>query len=320
MNREEMILSTYMLLKDNLDKNDFGEMHALIEQMSEIDGEKAFDMWYPLLNKYENFVVENHRSTTDYFVIRTLDTLGKSLGYAKFDDMILNDNYLYDLLIKRYCFSISHGDYTYKMLLRHIGEDRIDLADKIFADAYKNGNKVDSWFEIMDGFMFDINMDYFIPNKKAIALLSKWAGKIEGKKDKAKIMSSMLATGLDFDFSKLQLVVDSSIEEENKKSLVNDDDFLFCEVISKYPEVESDRRKLKALLLDFYPNNKLYINIILMVFDEGIIPEIKKMKDSDFLKKQRLIARLTNNYGISEVLATSAIEIWIKGLKSIIEN
>lgn len=143
-------------------------MHALIEQMSEIDGERVFDMWYPLLSKYENFVVENHRGATYDFVECTLNTLGKSLGYAKFDDMILQDNYLYDLLIKKYCFAISHDNYTYKMLLRFIGEDKIDLADKIFADAYKNGNKVDSWFEIMDGFMFDINMDYFIPNKNAM--------------------------------------------------------------------------------------------------------------------------------------------------------
>ena len=53
-----------------------------------------------------------------------------------------------------------------------------------------------------------------------------------------------------------------------------------------------------------------------MVFDEGLIPEIKKMKVSDFLKKQRLVIRLVNNYGISEDAATLAIDVWIKGLKS----
>ena len=259
MNKEEIILSTYMLLKDNLEEDDdFEKMHDLIEQMSCLDAEKAFDMWYTLLSKYENHVTERHVNETFYFMDQNLDTLGKALGYAKFDEAILQDKYLYDLLIKKYCCAINHYNYTQKMLIRFMTADRMDLADKIFTDAYANGNNSASWFEIMDGFMHDIKYDDFIPSKNAITLLSKWIGKVEGKKDKAKIMSAMLATGMDFDFSELQQLDDKSMKKKSGKQIVEDDSMSFCEMLSKYPEVENDRQKLKALLSDLYPDNKLY--------------------------------------------------------------
>lgn len=315
MNKEDMILSTYMLLKDCLEEDDdFEKMHDLIEQMSVLDADKAFDMWYPLLSKYENFITERHVNETYNFVNQNLDTLGEALGYSKFDEMILQDNYLYDLLIKKYCYSINHYNYTQKMLIRIMAADRIDLEDKIFADAYSNGNNAESWFEIIDGFIGDIKYNDFIPSIKAISLLSKWAGKVEGKKDKAKIMSIMLATGLDFDFTELQQSEYKHKEKKVKKQFAVDDPTYFCEIVNKYPEVKTDRQKLKALLSDFYPNNKLFTNIVLMVFDEGMIPDIGNLKETDLLKRQRLIARLVNNYGISEELADLAIETWIKGL------
>ena len=109
MNKEDMILSTYMLLKDCLEEDDdFEKMHDLIEQMSVLDADKAFDMWYPLLSKYENFITERHVNETYNFVNQNLDTLGEALGYSKFDEMILQDNYLYDLLTQT-----SHMIFTY---------------------------------------------------------------------------------------------------------------------------------------------------------------------------------------------------------------
>ena len=192
--------------------------------------------------------------------------------------------------------------------------NQIDLADKIFSDAYTNGNNSDSWFEIMDGFMHDIKYDEFIPNKKVISLLSKWAGKVIGKKDKAKIMSAMLSTGLDFDFDALQQSAEQSKKETTKSQPTEDDVAKFCELLFNYPEAINDRAKLKALLSDYFPEKKIYTNIILMAFDEGMVQEIKKTSDFDFLKKQRLVARLVNNYGISEDLANVAINAWIKGI------
>lgn len=304
-----------MLLKDCLeDEDDFKKMHDLIEQMAGIDAEQAFDMWYPLLNKYENYVTKSHVNETYYFVSNNLDTLGEALGYTKLDSLILHDNYLYDLLIKRYCCAINHYNYTQKMLERIMMSNQIDLADKIFADAYSNGNNSRSWFDIIDGFMYDIKYNKFVPNKKSIGLLSKWAAKVSGKKDKAKIMSAILATGLDFDFDALAPTPEIDVKQKTKTNLTEDDFSQFCELIAKYPEAIKDRLRLKALLSDYYPEKKIYSNIILMVFDAGMIPEIKKMSDSDFLKKQRLVARLVNNYGISEDLACAAIDAWIKGM------
>lgn len=317
MSEEKMILGTYMMLKDCLeDDDDFEKMRNLIKQMANIDAEKAFDMWYPLLRKYENIVTKKHVNETYYFVNENLDVLEKALGASRLDEMVLRDKYLYDLLIKRFCYSLNHYNYTQKMLMRVLDAGNFDLADRIFADAYTNGNNSKSWFEIIDGFISDIKprRSRPSPNKKVLSLISKWAAKVEGQKDKAKVMSAMLATGLEFDYDVLQQPEVKKGKTKGQVQRTQYDSSRFRELLSKYPGAIKDRQKLKALLSDYYPENKLYTNIILMVLDEGLLEEIRWMSNSDFLKKQRLVARLVNNYGISEDLADVAIEAWYKGL------
>ena len=315
MDNEKMILSTYMVLKDCLENDDdFDKLHYLLEQMTKYDAEKAFDMWYSLLKQYEQYVTEKHVNETYSFVDLNLDLLGETLGHSKFDSLILQDRYLYELLFKRYCYAAMHYNYTQKLIIRIMMEDNNVLADNIFTDVYNNGNRTESWFEIMDGFLFDIKYEHFIPSKHSIALISKWSSKIEDKKERAKIMSSMLATGLNFDVDLLQQ--EENVKTEEITSVNMSGLYLpLADLTSKYPQAISDRQVLRGLLSDFYPKDKLCINILLMVYDEGLVAEICSSNNIDYFMKQRMSSRLANNYGIDIKLADSAVEAWISALK-----
>lgn len=314
MNNEKKILSTYMVLKDCLeDDDDFRKLRNLIEQMAKYDAEKAFDMWYPLLKEYEHFVSERHVNETYNFVNCNLDILGETLGHKKFDSLILQDRYLYELLFKKFCYAGGYN-YTKEMLIRIMMDGNNALADSIFADIYCNGNRTDSWFEIMDGFLSDVVHNNFIPSEESIALLSKWSSKVEDKKERAKIMSSMLATGLDFEMDLLQQ--EENIKTEVITSVDMSDMYLpLKDLTSKYPNAISDRQVLRGLLADFYSDNKLYVNILLMAYDEGLVNEIHSADDVEYFMMQRMSSRLVNNYGISEKLAESVIEAWTGALK-----
>ena len=141
MSNKNDILQVYLALKDCLeDDDDFEKMYNLIQAMASIDAKKAFDMWYPLLSQYENYVTECQSNATYYLTNQNLDVLGEALGYGVFDKMILSDSYLYDLLFKKFCYAGNHYNYTQNMLIRAMSTANFVLADKMFADIYSNGN------------------------------------------------------------------------------------------------------------------------------------------------------------------------------------
>ena len=76
------------------------------------------------------------------------------------------------------------------------------------------------------------------------------------------------------------------------------------------PDCISDRAKLKGILADFFPTEKLKINIILSAFDEGIADEIGKATEIDNLLASRFVKLLTLDYGISEENAHWATDYW----------
>lgn len=312
---EKYIVNAYNCLKDNLeDEDDFDKMYHLFEKLAEDDPMKAFDMWYFLLDKYESYITKCCVNETYYFINQNLDLFGKRLGYRKFDEMILSDNYLYNLLFKQYCYAGSHYNYIQKMIERAMEAKKYDLSERMLSDVFSNPNKEESWFEIMDGFMHDITYEDFAPNDEALEMLSKWSAKIAGKKERAKIMSSMMATGLGFDLS----VFDN---EESKPQYKNykQGNSLASETLKKLltdnPSALFERKVLKGLLSDYYPQNKLYVNTLLMAYDEGIVNELSSSQEVDDFRKMRMQTMLINNYGISQEMAESVVSTWEKALK-----
>lgn len=80
--------------------------------------------------------------------------------------------------------------------------------------------------------------------------------------------------------------------------------FILC------PDCISDRVKLKGILTDFFPNEKLKINIVLAAFDEGIADEIRRAAEIDNLLAERFVNLLTLDYGINEDHARWAADYW----------
>lgn len=127
-------------------------------------------------------------------------------------------------------------------------------------------------------------------------------------------MSSMMATGLGFDLS----VFDN---EESKPQYKNykQGNSLASETLKKLltdnPSALFERKVLKGLLSDHYPQNKLYVNTLLMAYDEGIVNELSSSQEVDDFRKMRMQTMLINNYGISQEMAESVVSTWEKAFK-----
>ena len=322
MAKKDEILQVYFALRDCLeDDDDFQKMKNIIESMSSIDAKKAYDMWYSLLSQYEDYIT-NDRPNASYELLSAIDSVGRGLGSSVLDKMILSDRYLYELLFKRSFQSGGHFTYTQGMVSRALSQSNLDLADQMFSDIYSNGNRRD-WFEIMDGFFLDIKWGDLNVNDLAKELLVKWSTKITEKKDRAKIMSSILATGQSFDLGPFTNNRPASIKSHSTNG--SNDFSGYIDLISKllldHPEALKNRQLLKSLLLDYFPQKKLIVNSLLMAFDEGIIDEIVSYNSEiDLLAEQRMQRMLVNNYGISADLSNSIISTWIKAINQSIKN
>ena len=49
-----------------------------------------------------------------------------------------------------------------------------------------------------------------------------------------------------------------------------EDHRILARIVKDYPDALSDRKRLQALFSDFFPQDRLKRNILLMVFDDGI--------------------------------------------------
>lgn len=315
MESEQVLAEVYLLIKDELTEyDDFVKIYELIEQMSKINPNKAFDMWYPLLKQYENFVIKFEQGITSHLTMCCMDALGAALGYTELDKRIIGDDYLYDLLFKRYCLAGDGGDYTEGMIIRKMVGREMDIANTMFLDIFNNGNREVSWYEVMDSFIYHTSTEYEM-NQEIVDIITKWGAKIEKKKDKAKFLSSIMSVGYRINMELFQQFQDDKKSDEIKNFDTTDLTAPLITLVKQYSHAINDRQMLKGLLSDFYPDNKLYVNILLMAYDDGLVSEIRSSDNIEYFMKKRMSSRLSNNYGISEKLADSVIEAWTGALK-----
>ncbi len=82
------------------------------------------------------------------------------------------------------------------------------------------------------------------------------------------------------------------------------------EVITKYPESLKDGNKLKGILSDLYPQEKLYAGILSDMLSDGIVAEIKDKKELDSLTFSSLCNRIENNRGLAHKHVEGCLNIW----------
>ena len=78
-------------------------------------------------------------------------------------------------------------------------------------------------------------------------------------------------------------------------------------VVQKNPSLLSSRQKVKALLGDYFFDEKIKINVMLNAYDLGII---RALGDYDKFTKGIFITELTSKYGVRDDLAAWAVETW----------
>ena len=89
---------------------------------------------------------------------------------------------------------------------------------------------------------------------------------------------------------------------------------VLAKIIQDYPDALSERKKLQALFLDFFPQDKLKRNTLLMVFDDGIVNEMKGLTQMDQIMLHRFVKSVEQGYGIRTRNAENAVVTWAQAM------
>lgn len=89
-----------------------------------------------------------------------------------------------------------------------------------------------------------------------------------------------------------------------------EDEMVLAKMVHDYPDALSDRKKLQALLLDFFPQDRLKRNLLLLAFDEGIVNEMKGLVLMDNMTRHRFVKSIEQGYDIRTKSAEAAVSAW----------
>lgn len=78
---------------------------------------------------------------------------------------------------------------------------------------------------------------------------------------------------------------------------------------TRFPDCTANRDKLRSLMSDYIPSERLRINVILNAYDEGIVAKLSESNDVT-LSALWMINTLKDNYGITDENAFWAVETW----------
>lgn len=85
-------------------------------------------------------------------------------------------------------------------------------------------------------------------------------------------------------------------------------------IIQNYPEAISNSKRIKALLMDYLPENKLLRNLLCTCIEEGIIDELRSRNSCSKADIERYERIITNSHGCSLEKAEEVVWLWIEAL------
>lgn len=91
-------------------------------------------------------------------------------------------------------------------------------------------------------------------------------------------------------------------------------------VIKKHPDVLNNRQKLRSILYDCFPNDKLTVNMFLMAYDEGMLSKIENTVTVDEFMFRTLINILSADYGVTDETARGVIRLVAGVLNKIVQE
>lgn len=81
-------------------------------------------------------------------------------------------------------------------------------------------------------------------------------------------------------------------------------------VIEHHPECLVNRSRLAAVLRDLYPNEILLANIVLEVYECGIVDRLRSMTNVDSTQAQAFCHQLATEYALPMQVALQGLEMW----------
>ena len=89
------------------------------------------------------------------------------------------------------------------------------------------------------------------------------------------------------------------------------------QLIKQYPEVLTDSTKLKAYIIDLYPQCKRgMVNILVAIQQCGIVAEMQASKNSSALDMSRWKKVLDDDYGFAEPRVETCLQMWCDVIES----
>lgn len=100
------------------------------------------------------------------------------------------------------------------------------------------------------------------------------------------------------------------------RSMITDmeDDKVLAGLIHDYPDALSDRKRLQALLLDFFPQDRRKRNLLMIVYDDGIVAEMRGLGQIDKITLHRFVRSIEMGYDIRTRSAEAAVTAWVKAM------
>ena len=90
------------------------------------------------------------------------------------------------------------------------------------------------------------------------------------------------------------------------------DEINLKQIIEQFPDCITNGAKLKAILLDTYPEiSKGIINAILIISNSGIAKEIQNSANIDKIATDRWLKKLENDYCMSGSTVEKCMQLWI---------
>lgn len=93
-----------------------------------------------------------------------------------------------------------------------------------------------------------------------------------------------------------------------------EDDKVLAGLVKDYPDALSDRKRLQALLLDFFPQDRRRRNLLMIAYDDGIVGELRGLAQIDKMTLHRFIRSIELGYDIRTRSAEAAVLAWVNAL------
>ena len=94
-----------------------------------------------------------------------------------------------------------------------------------------------------------------------------------------------------------------SVLDENMRTVLSD-------ALKNHAELLADRQRVSGLLKDLFPERRREVNILLQIYDLGIVDELQRQREINQLFIQRFTGRIVNEYGTAEQLAEKMVLLW----------